>query len=99
MIITTVTQHGKTAETARTAKTAGTGSCEYENPKDSPDWEYMKQCSLIDKNPPASWSKFADTASLVKALYTDLMNNPNEVKNVYNLSVALLRHWRYLTEK
>lgn len=67
-----------------------------ENPKDSPDWEYMEECAKIDKNPPASWARFADSASLVKALYTDLMNGPNDPKNVYNLSVGLLRHWREL---
>ena len=70
----------------------------FENPKDSPDWEYMEECAKIDKNPPASWARFADSASLVKALYTDLMNNPNDPKNVYNLSVGLLRHWRELSK-
>lgn len=86
--------------TIRPISNAGNGSknaenaCPYEDPKNSPDWEYMHQCALIDENPPASWSKFADSASLVKALYADLMNNPNDPKNVYGLSVALLRHWR-----
>lgn len=95
MIITKIkhidhTEHGEDMKRYRT---------DPENPRESPDWEYMHQCALIDQNPPVNWSKFADSASLVKALYADLMNNPNDVKNVYNLSVGLLRHWRHLTEK
>ena len=85
MRITTITKHSENND-------------KLEDPRKSPDWEYMHQCSLIDKNPPASWNKFADSASLVKALYADLMNNPNDPKNVYGLSVALLRHWREISK-
>ena len=92
MIITKITKHSDHSD-MKGYRT------DPENPRKSPDWEYMHQCALIDQNPPANWSKFPDSSSLVKALYTDLLTNPNDVKNVYNLSVGLLRHWRHLTEK
>ena len=85
MRITTITKHSENND-------------KLEDPRKSPDWEFMHQCALIDKNPPVSWNKFADSASLVKALYADLMNNPNDPKNVYGLSVALLRHWREISK-
>ena len=69
------------------------------------DQKFMDACEEIDRNPPATWSKYDNPSDVIKMEYDEMttaMKN-NDMKsykeNIIHLSVALLHEWRCLHDE
>lgn len=64
------------------------------------DKKFMDACAEIDRNPPATWSKYSDMADVITMEYNEMLQakksgNMAEYKeNLIHLSTALLKEWR-----
>lgn len=64
------------------------------------DQKFMDACEEIDRNPPATWSKYSDMADVITMEYNEMLQakksgNMAEYKeNLIHLSTALLKEWR-----
>ena len=64
------------------------------------DQMFMDACAEIDRNPPATWSKYSDMADVITMEYNEMLQakksgNVAEYKeNLIHLSTALLKEWR-----
>lgn len=69
------------------------------------DQAFMDACEEIDRNPPATWSKYDNPSDIVKMEYEEMTNamKNNDMKaykeNLIHLSVALLHEWRCLHDE
>lgn len=69
------------------------------------DQEFMDACAEIDRNPPATWSKYDNQSDIVKMEYEEMTNamKNNDMKsykeNLIHLSTALLHEWRCLHDE
>lgn len=69
------------------------------------DQEFMGACAEIDRNPPATWSKYDNPSDIVKMEYEEMTNamKNNDMQaykeNLIHLSVALLHEWRCLHDE
>lgn len=69
------------------------------------DKKFMDACTEIDRNPPATWSKYDNPSDIVKMEYEEMTNamKNNDMKaykeNLIHLSVALLHEWRCLHDE
>lgn len=67
--------------------------------------KFMDACEEIDRNPPATWSKYDNPSDVIKMEYDEMTNamKNNDMKaykeNLIHLSVALLHEWRCLHDE
>lgn len=76
----------------------------YKTPKNNyqsnPDWDYMKMCGDIDRNPPDDWVQYSNPVKLIEHEYNHLMSAVSTkdtemaIHDLCKLSVACLRLWR-----
>ena len=84
-------------------KSSEAKDCDYTK---NADWDYMKECGEVDKNRPATWTKYPATITgandIIKMEFDELMKNAKDgdlaswKKNLVHLSVATLNGWRIL---